>query len=155
MLPEVIVKRGETCSSQTFVFEDTCTSVTTRPGNTTAEHFQIIKSQCCKIVTSTVVNPRCYESDYGEGVNSPARVGLVQGFRRWVMSLTLAARQRDALVVSQFVSRAAAQAPICRRTGATVSSTGLAAFPRGVEESFRTDVPTLTLEQVSGHPKFI
>lgn len=71
------------------------------------------------------------------------------------MSLTRAAHQRDALVVSQFVSRAAAQAPICPHTGATVSRTALAEFPRGVEESFRTDIPTLTLEQVSGHPKFI
>lgn len=71
------------------------------------------------------------------------------------MSLTLAARQRDALVVSQFVSRAAAQAAVRRHTGATVGGTGLAALPRRVEEPFRTDVPTLTLEQVSGHPKFI
>lgn len=71
------------------------------------------------------------------------------------MSLTRAALQRAALVVSEFVSRAAAQAPVCRHTGEAVGRTGLAAFPHRVEESFRTGVPTLTLEQVSGHLKFI
>lgn len=71
------------------------------------------------------------------------------------MSLTRAAHQRATLVLSESVSRAAGQAPVCRHTHEAVGRTGLAAFPLRVEESFRTDVPTLTLEQVSGHPKFI
>lgn len=70
-------------------------------------------------------------------------------------SLTRAAHQRAALVPSESVSRAAGQAPVCRHTHEAVGRTQLTAFPPGVEESFRTDFQTLTLEQVSGHPKFI
>lgn len=74
---------------------------------------------------------------------------------RWVTPLTCAAHQGAAPVVSELVPRVAAQAAVCRHTGEAVGRTGLAALPRRVEESFRTGVPTLTVEQVSGHPEFI
>lgn len=77
------------------------------------------------------------------------------GYPEGATTLTRAAHQRATLAVSEFVSGAAAQAAVCRHTGQAGGRTGLAAFPPRVEESFRTDVPALTLEQVAGHPEFI
>lgn len=71
------------------------------------------------------------------------------------VSFTCIALQRHTLAYSELVSRAAAQAATGSRAEDAVLRTRLTLSPHRVEKPLWTDVPTLTLKEVPGHPEFI
>lgn len=68
---------------------------------------------------------------------------------------TCATLQWDTLALPQLVSRAATETVVFHQADSTEGRTRLALLPLWVVEALRTSVPTLTLEEVPEHPKFI
>lgn len=83
------------------------------------------------------------------------RIKCLKSYEAPPASLTCTALQRDALAVSELVSWAAVETVICCRADYAVRRTGFTPSPCRVEEPLRTDISTLSLEEVPGHPEFV